>query len=417
MTYLERLNNAFERLKQARSADDLYRQAVLAAQQQLGFDRAGIFLYDRSKNQIVGTWGNDADGQLRDEHDYHAPLEKHLIVQASDPHIRLTEDAPLKELGQTVGTGWHLQAAIFSGEELHGWLFLDNLIHHQPITDEQFHVIQSFANALGQLIVHSRIEDTLIDALDSLVSNENRTLSALDRVTQLEAQIAGSRRLVQLAERLSGLVPMSARAVGNLVNFVSLLSSTKFADSDQALLASAQKSASQLSRIYRYFDQKVHEATENDVQTLQASVVQQYWQNQFSPLFRATPHELEIHTDTPEDNIALPLILLTQLVKELLSNALSHGLENSTAGRASVTLELSDRLLCVHVEDSGIGLEPDQYEEVLKLFVTSKPNEYLGTGLNVTQHYTERWLNGQLELSESPLGGLRCTLRIPRPGT
>lgn len=414
MTYLQRLNNAFERLSQARNPDDLYRLAVLAAQEQLGFDRAGVLLFDRVTHQQIGTWGIDARGQLRDEHDFQAPVEDHLILFADGEHIRLNQDVPLQELGEAVGSGWHVQAAVFSGDELHGWLFIDNLIHHQPISDEQFHVIQSFANVLGQLIVRSKIEDTLLDALDSLANNENRTLSALDRVSQLEAQIAGSRRLVQLAERLSGLIPMSARAVGNLLNFISLLSPKQFVESDQALLASAQKSANQLSRIYRYFDQKVHEATENDVQVLQASVVQQYWMSQFTPLFRPTPHELEIHTEAPDEDIAIPLILLTQLVKELLNNALSHGLEGSQSGRASVTLEQTDRLLCIHVEDSGIGLEPDQYEEVLKLFVTSKPNEYLGTGLNVTQHYTERWLNGQLELGGSPLGGLRCSIRVPK---
>lgn len=415
MTYLQRLNDAFERLSKARNHDDLYRQAVLAARTQLGFDRAGILLYDRVAGQQTGTWGIDAQGQLRNEHAFKAPVDEHLIRHADEDHVQLSHDVPLQELGETVGHGWHVQAAVFSGEELHGWLFIDNLLNQRPITEEQFHVIQSFANVLGQLIVRSKIEDTLIDALDSLASNENRTLSALDRVSQLESQIAGSRRLVQLAERLSGLVPISTRAVGNLLNFISLLSPKQFADSDLALLASAQKSANQLSRIYRHFDQKVHEATENDVQIMPASVVQEYWLNQFTPLFRSTPHALEVHTDAPEDDIAIPLILLTQLVKELLTNAVSHGLEGSTAGRASVTLEQTERLLCIYVEDSGIGLEPDQFEEVLKLFVTSKPNEFLGTGLNVTQHYTERWLNGQLELDESPLGGLRCSIRIPRP--
>jgi signal transduction histidine kinase len=70
-------------------------------------------------------------------------------------------------------------------------------------------------------------------------------------------------------------------------------------------------------------------------------------------------------------------------------------------------------MLTITVEDSGAGLDEEQYRDVLKLFVTSKPNELLGTGLNVTQHYVERWLNGQLDLGPSELGGLCCTLQIP----
>jgi signal transduction histidine kinase len=111
--------------------------------------------------------------------------------------------------------------------------------------------------------------------------------------------------------------------------------------------------------------------------------------------------------------INIPLILLTQLVKELLSNSLLHGLESSPKGFAYVRFNTDASRLVVQIDDSGCGLDEDQLIEVTKLFVTSKPNENLGTGLNVVQHYVERWLNGNLELSQSDHGGLRATLIIP----
>lgn len=414
MSYLKRLNEAFEKLANARSLDDLYRRAVVTAREQLGFDRAGILLYDRSTNEQVGTWGTDAYGDLRDEHDFRIPVdESYLILRPDQGRIRLNYDTELWEMGDIIGTGWHIQAAIFSGEELFGWLFIDNFINKDPLLEDHYQVALSFSNVLGQLIVRSKIEDTLLQALDTLASHEGQTLSALDKVSQLESQLAGSRKMILLAERLSGLVPMSARAVGNLVNFISLLSPSQFADADRALLTSAKKSADQLSRIYRHFDQKVHDATDNDLQTLQSSVIQEYWSNQFGAFFRGTPFHLEVRTENPEEEITLPLILLTQLVKELLNNALFHGLESCDHGNALVTLSHRDAMLSVTVEDSGIGLDEDQYEDVLKLFVTSKPYEFLGSGLNVIQHYVERWLNGQLELEPSHLGGLRCRLQIP----
>ncbi|MFQ3280280.1 MAG: signal transduction histidine kinase [Reinekea sp.] len=109
----------------------------------------------------------------------------------------------------------------------------------------------------------------------------------------------------------------------------------------------------------------------------------------------------------------IPLILLTQLVKELLTNVLSHGLESTPRGFAYISIASSDTKLTVDIEDSGSGLEESQLSEVIKLFVTSKPNENLGTGLNVVQHYLERWLNGQLVLSQSEHGGLKASLIIP----
>lgn len=413
MSYLLRLNTAFEKLSNARHLDDLLRKAVLVARDELGFDRAGILLYEANSNEQVGTWGTDAQGKLRDEHDFRAPVTPNLILRPGEERIKLVENADLQELGQTVDSGWHIQAAIFSDEELFGWIFIDNLIHHQPLTTEQFEAVTLFCNVLGQLVVRSKIEDTLLHALDSLASNEDLAMTALDKVHRLEAQLEGNRKLVQLAERLSGLVPMSARAVGNLLNFMSLLSPDQFGSADQALLESAKKSADQLFRIYKHFDQKVHDATDNDVQTLPASVVQDYWMNQFNGLFRNTPHALEVRTEAPTEDISLPLILLTQLVKELVSNALIHGLDGVDGGRTVVTLKQEERLLKVSVEDSGAGLDEEQYRDVLKLFVTSKPNELLGSGLNVIQHYVERWLNGQLDLGPSELGGLCCTLHIP----
>jgi signal transduction histidine kinase len=413
MSNLQLLNEAFEELAKAKNLDDLIRRAVTVLRTKLLFDRAGILLFDPSTNEQIGTWGTDAQGKIRDEHDFRAPVTSNLITNHKEERVRFERKADLQELGQSVDSGWHIQAAIFSGQELYGWLFIDNLVNHAPIQEDQIELIRVFSGALGQLIIRSKIEDSLLDALDSLASNKDLTMSALEKVHQLEAQHEGNRQMVALAERLSGLIPMTTRSVGNLVNFVSLLSPEQFSSTDQALLESAKKSADQLSRIFHFIDSKVHEATDNDIQTLPAAVVQDYWSNQYSGLFRQTPHHLEVRTERPTENVSLPLILLTQLVKELVLNSLHHGLENSESGRTVITLCNSPKSLQVRVEDSGSGLDEDQYRDVLKLFVTSKPNELLGTGLNVTRHYVERWLNGQLDLGPSELGGLCCTLNIP----
>ncbi|MEJ2042288.1 MAG: ATP-binding protein [Reinekea sp.] len=414
MSYLQQLNLAFDKLAKAKNVDDLAKRAVIALREQLHFDRAGILWYDAENSTQVGTWGTDEQGRLREEHDLCLPVSDDLLIKPGKERFRFKQNHDFYGvLDKPIPEGWVFQAPISSEQELYGWLFVDNLIHLKPLTDAQSEIIQAFANALGQLIVRCKIEDSLIEAVDSLVTNENITTSALERVNELEAQLDGSRKLVQLAERLSGLIPVSARAVGNLLNFVTLLQPEQFNVADRALLASAKKSADQLSRIFKFADAKVHEATDNDVQTMPASLVRDYWYNYFHSLFRATSHTLEVRSEDPTISVSVPLILLTQLVKELVFNALQHGLEGMQGGYTRVSLSMCNGTLTVHVEDSGSGLDEEQYMEVQKMFVTSKPNEQLGTGLNVTLHYVERWLNGQLELGPSELGGLRCTLKIP----
>jgi len=413
MSNLQHLDDAFKQLANARNLDDLIRHAVLALLNPLGFDRAGILLYDPASNEQVGTWGTDAQGQLRREHGFRAPMGDHLIMRPQEDRVRYNDHTELQELGKVVDMGWHLQAAIFSDNKLFGWIFIDNLVNHRPLAADQFDLARTYASVLGQLIIRSKMEDTLIEAIDSLATTEDLSASALKRVSQLESQIAGNRKMLLLAEQLAGLVPMSNRSVGNLLNFMALLSPDQFSSQNQALLDSARKSADQLARIYRHFDTRVHDATDNDVQSLPASVIQDYWQHQFNSLFRNTSHHLEVCTENPSETINLPLILLTRLVKELLSNALLHGLEACCDGRALVKLKQTPKVVIITVDDSGVGLDEDHCVDVLKLFVTSKPYEYLGTGLNVVQHYVERWLNGQLDLGPSHLGGLCCTLTIP----
>ncbi|ATX78232.1 MAG: ATP-binding protein [Reinekea forsetii] len=392
MSSLEHLNTAFEKLACAENLDDLLRRAVMALQDPLGFDRAGILLYDSTRHQQVGTWGTDAQGQVRNERGFYAPVSADQIVHPEAERIRYCDNVMLQDLGAAVATGWQLQAAIFSGDSLLGWIYVDNLVSQLPIAADQCAMARTYANVLGQLVRRNQTEDTLI-----------------------EGQMVSNRKMVLLAEQLAGLVPMSARSIGNLINFMALLSTDQFSGENQALLSSARKSADQLARIYRHFEERVHDATDSDCQNLPASVVQAYWQRQFTDLFGTSSHQLEVTADDAQAIIGLPLILFTQLVKELVTNALIHGLEACSAGRTLVRLKQTTKVLIVTVEDSGPGLDQDQYVEVLKLFVTSKPYEYLGSGLSVVQHYVERWFNGQLDLGPSQLGGLCCTLTIPIP--
>lgn len=392
MSSLQHLNEAIEKLACADNLDDLLRRAVMALQEPLGFDRAGILLYDSTRHQEVGTWGTDAQGRLRNEWGFYAPVGADLVVLPNAERVRYCANVALQDLGATVAVGWQLQAAIFSGDSLLGWIRVDNLVSQLPIAADQGDIARIYANVLGQLINRNQVDNALSG--DQMASNP---------------------KMVLLAEQLAGLVPMSARAVGNLINFMALLSTDQFSGENQALLSSARKSADQLARIYRHFEERVHDATDNACQNLPAAVIQAYWHRQFTDLFDGSAHQLEVMADDAHAIIGLPLNLFTQLVKELVTNALIHGLEACTAGRALVTLKQTSKVLIVTVEDSGTGLDPEQYVDVLKLFVTSKPCEYLGSGLSVVQHYVERWFNGQLDLGPSQLGGLCCTLIVPIP--
>jgi signal transduction histidine kinase len=413
MPNLQRLHKAFERIGAASSHDELIKQAILALRYDLDFDRAGYLEYDQTHNQQRGTWGTDASGVLRDEHNFTANIEpRHKRIPRHDP-IVLTEPATLVELDEIIGIGWHIQATVFSDTQILGWLYIDNLINHKALTEDELELIRVFCNVFAQLIIRNRAEQRLSDALSCLEQHKTKTELTRYQIEQLQTQLSGNQKMVSFAEQLTGLIPISSRAVGNLLNFISLLSPQQFNETDQPMLESAKKSANRLARIFRHFDQKIHDVTDNNVQTLPIQTVQNYWHELFSEYFSDTPHNLSIKIESDSESITLPFVLLTLMLKELVSNALLHGLENKPNGEVSIRLVTDADCTTVTVEDNGSGIDDCNCSDALKLFVTSKPNELLGSGLNVTRNYVERWLNGQLLLDSSPLGGLRCTLTIP----
>jgi two-component system osmolarity sensor histidine kinase EnvZ len=76
------------------------------------------------------------------------------------------------------------------------------------------------------------------------------------------------------------------------------------------------------------------------------------------------------------------------------------------------------RVLTITVDDDGPGIPPDRREDVFKPFLRLDKARTLGssggTGLGLTiARDIARAHGGDIALSESPLGGLRATVRVP----
>lgn len=105
---------------------------------------------------------------------------------------------------------------------------------------------------------------------------------------------------------------------------------------------------------------------------------------------------------------------LRRCLTNLIDNAVAHG-DNV---RVAVKGE-SDAVL-VSVDDNGPGIPPEQYEEAFRPFsrldeTRSRNQKGVGLGLAIARDVA-RSHGGDIALSKSPLGGLRATLRLPRPG-
>lgn len=103
---------------------------------------------------------------------------------------------------------------------------------------------------------------------------------------------------------------------------------------------------------------------------------------------------------------------LRRAVTNLIQNARKY------AGEPKISLEMTDRHVQIHVDDAGEGIPEHRREEVLRPFARlddarTQNIEGVGLGLAVARDIAQVH-GGRLKLDDSPDGGLRATIQLPR---
>lgn len=104
-----------------------------------------------------------------------------------------------------------------------------------------------------------------------------------------------------------------------------------------------------------------------------------------------------------------------QALKRALANLITNAKRYATA--IDVTMEASEELVQITVDDDGPGIPIESREDAFKAFFrldASRNPETGGTGLGLTiARDIARNHGGDLSLEESPAGGLRARIRLP----
>ncbi len=125
---------AFDALHALDDPDLILRRAIELGRDRIGLQRAGIFVLDRARQLMLGTWGMDLQGNVVDEH--------HLMYDVSDTdrealrrseeageHFTVFENCPIVEHheGETriAGRGWVACTPIRSARAPIGIMFND----------------------------------------------------------------------------------------------------------------------------------------------------------------------------------------------------------------------------------------------------------------------------------------------------
>jgi two-component system sensor histidine kinase QseC len=102
------------------------------------------------------------------------------------------------------------------------------------------------------------------------------------------------------------------------------------------------------------------------------------------------------------------------IIFNLIDNAIKY-----TPNQGIINISVysdQDNFACVQIEDSGVGIDPENYDKVLKRFYRVHHHLEVGSGLglSIVDKAIQR-LGGTLQLSRSiDLGGLSVLVRLPK---
>src|SRR3990167_2530633 len=133
---------------------------------------------------------------------------------------------------------------------------------------------------------------------------------------------------------------------------------------------------------------------------------------ELTPLALDHQQELEFEAEGSDFQLLADGPSLGTLLQNLLGNALQY---TPTGGRIRVLLQGQPEALLLRVQDSGPGVPAELREKLFERFFRQGMGQGAGLGLSIVRRVVELH-SGEIELLDSPLGGLDVLVRLPRHG-
>lgn len=160
--------------------DTLYKIAVETLRDILGFDRTCLILADAIQHTMIPTYGTDELGNTTDEStavydmEVLAPQMQHTLLQTKKL-LEVVEDTPLYTAGKVAGFGWNAMLILRDGDNLIGWVAIDNLLKNRPLRCHEKELLTLYSSMLSSAIVQKREESNLKILHESVVQLSHLT--------------------------------------------------------------------------------------------------------------------------------------------------------------------------------------------------------------------------------------------------
>lgn len=179
--HLRTLSDVTIALSRLASFDGLCHKAVELGHSALGFERLGLWFYeDDTEQMLVGSFGIDETGVLRDERHQRLMYRFPDMETVLDGRVMISKNMehPLyDDRGDVVGHGQLASAAVWDGDITIGWLSTDNLLSKVPFSEFRLELLSLFASVIGHFATRYRMqEESLKLAVNMAVTKERVNL-------------------------------------------------------------------------------------------------------------------------------------------------------------------------------------------------------------------------------------------------
>ena len=152
---------AFDEILALEDPNAILRRAVELAIERIGLRRVGIFLLDRQRNAMLGTWGTDIAGAIVDEHNIMYDVsdtdrEAFRRAEEQGAHFTVFDNCPIVEHheGETrvIGRGWVACTPIRSTRAPIGMMFNDTGVSGEPVDEAKQAHAAILCSLLGTIL-------------------------------------------------------------------------------------------------------------------------------------------------------------------------------------------------------------------------------------------------------------------------
>lgn len=396
---LKNLNEINLELAEAESLHELCRLAIQLGMEKLDFDRLSIWFHDENAQVMVGTYGVDEAGAVRDERHIrwsyaHTPVVD--FIEGRNNLLIVQDNAPIyNHLSQVIAYGWHVSVPLLHRGQCIGFMTADNFINRHSLKDYQPELLRLYGITVGHLAAHQRQleaarqnqlelrleqeRNRMLETFIRDIGHEFRTpLSIINVKSYLIKKTEDASKRDQFAQNIQEQVGVISAMIDSLIYIVKLENGDNL----------------KLSRV--------------DMKSLVEAVVTgltSFARGRMIHFQLLLPGVPPIQGDSEK---------LTRAIHEIAKNAVQYSPPNSTV---TISLQGTAGHVILRIQDQGIGLAQGEIDKIFNRLYRvdqARTGRGAGLGLSIARRIVEAH-HGTISVESAPGQGSTFEIRLPAP--